>query len=153
MTPTDRSTSPLAWALPVFALAVGVLGMTALWLAVTLSLRSPCGWLAPVAALDMVLMLRLAAAPAHPLRAVLAVAGTALAIGASYFMFAATQMGRLLGLTPLESADRIGWVLAGDLVRYATDAYDVAYAVLALVLAAWLARPAAGRVSARRPPT
>lgn len=135
------------------ALVVGVLGMTALWLAVSLSLRGPCGWLAPVAALDIVLMLRLAGAPAHPMRAVLAVLGTALAIAASYFMFAATQMGRLLGLTPVESAQRIGPVLVGDLVRMATDGLDIAFVVLALALAAWLARPAASRISGRRPPT
>ena len=50
-------------------------------------------------------------------------------------MIAATQMANLLGLTPLESAQRMGPVLAGELVRHMTSAWDIGFAALALVLA------------------
>jgi len=138
--PTDRSRSARHWLLPLLALAVGVLGMTAVWLAWYLGFRTPGGWLALVAALDMALMLRLAAAPPGPARAALAMVGTAAAIALAYWMMAATQMGLLLGLTPLESSQRLGPVLAGELVRHATSGWDIAWAVLALPLAWRLAR-------------
>lgn len=135
MPPSDRPSSLRQWLLPLLALAIGVLGMTAAWLALAMALGSPCGWLAPLAALDMALMLRLSAAPAGPLRALLAVLGTVAAIFTSYWMIAATQMGNLLGLSPLESAQRLGPVLAGELTRHATSGWDVGFAALALVLA------------------
>lgn len=140
MPPSDRPNSSRQWLLPLLALAIGVLGMTAAWLALSMALRSPCGWLAPVAALDMALMLRLSAAPAGRIRAALAVLGTAAALFTSYWMIAATQMANLLGLTPLESAQRLGPVLAGELVRHMTSGWDIAFAALALVLAWRLGR-------------
>lgn len=140
MPPSDTPRSPRHWLLPALALAIGVLGMTAAWLALAMFLRSPCGWLAPVAALDMAMMLRLAAAPAGWLRATLAVLGTAAAIALSYWMIAAMQMGQLLGLSPLESAQRLGPVLAGELVRHMTSGRDIGFAVLALLLAWRLGR-------------
>lgn len=135
MPPSDRPGSIRQWLLPLLALAIGVLGMTAAWLALAMALGGPGGWLAPVAALDMALMLRLSAAPAGRIRALLAVLGTAAAIAASYWMIAATQMGNLLGLSPLESAQRLGPVLAGELVRHMTSGWDIGFAALALVLA------------------
>lgn len=126
--------------MPLLALCIGVLGMTAAWLGLSMLLRSPCGWLAPVAALDMALMLRLSAAPAGRLRAALAILGTAAAIALSYWMLAATQMGQLLDLSPLESAQRLGPVLAGELVRHMTSGWDIGLAALALVLAWRFAR-------------
>jgi hypothetical protein len=126
--------------MPLLALAIGVLGMTAAWLALSMALRSPCGWLAPVAALDMALMLRLSAAPAGKNRAAMAVLGTVAAIAASYWMITATQMANLLGLTPLESAQRLGPVLAGELVKHMTSGWDIGFAALALVLAWRLGR-------------
>lgn len=135
MPPIERPSPARRWLLPLLALAVGVLGMTAAWLALAMAVRGPCGWLAPLAALDMALMLRLSAAPAGRLRAGLAVLGTVAAVATSYWMIAATQMGNLLGLSPLESAQRLGPVLAGELVRHMTSAWDIAFAALALVLA------------------
>ena len=140
MPPTDRSRTARHWLLPLLALAIGVLGMTAAWLAFYVAFRSPGGWLALVAALDMALMLRLAAAPKGQARAALAMAGTATAIALAYWMMAATEMGLLLGLTPLESSQRLGPVLAGELVRHATSGWDIAWALLALPLAWRLAR-------------
>jgi hypothetical protein len=140
LAPTDRSTRPLQWLLPAFALAVGVLGAVAVWLGLAITLRSTCAWVAPLAALDMVLMLRLAMAPAGAARAALALAGTVAAIAASYWMIVATQMGFLLGLSPMESAQRLGPVLAGELLRHGTDGWDIGLSLLALVLAWRLGR-------------
>lgn len=140
MPPTDRSKTARQWILPTLALAVGVLGMVAVWLATYLYVRTPSGWLAVVAALDIVLMLRLAAAPAGRLRGALAVAGTAAATALSYWMVVSTQMGLLLGLTPLESSQRLGPVLFGELLRHTTSGWDLAWAVLALALAWRLGR-------------
>jgi hypothetical protein len=138
--PSERPSSTRQWLLPLLALAIGVLGMTAAWLALAMALGSPCGWLAPLAALDMALMLRLSAAPAGRMRAALAVLGTVAAIATSYWMIAATQMANLLGLTPLESAQRMGPVLAGELFKHMTSGWDIGFAVLALVLAWRLGR-------------
>lgn len=126
--------------MPGLALAVGVLGMTAAWLALALYTRSLCGWAAPLAALDMALMLRLAGAPPGRTRALLAVAGTAAAIVASYWIIVSAQIGQLLGLAPLASASRMGPVLAGELVRHGTDGWDIGFAGLALLLAWRLGR-------------
>jgi hypothetical protein len=130
----------LPWLLPLAALSIGILGITAVWLALSWTLQGPVGWLAPVAALDMVLMLRLAGAPPGRRRAALAALGTAVAITLSYWMIAATQMGWLLGLSPLESAQRLGPVLAGELIRHATSTWDLAWAALALLIAGWFGR-------------
>ena len=129
------SPSPRQWLLPALALAIGILGMTAAWLAVAMLVRGPCGWMAPLAALDMALMLRLSGASPGGRRAAAAVLGTGAAIALSYWMMAATQMGQLLGLSPLESAQRLGPVLAGELVRHMTSGWDMGFAALALVLA------------------
>src|SRR5688500_13465763 len=111
--------------MPAFALAVGVLGVTAAWVGLHMLLRTPVAWMAPVAALDMALMLRLAAAPPGRTRATLATVGTAVAIATSLWMVAATTMARVLGMSPIESATRLGPVLAGELFRHATSAWDI----------------------------
>lgn len=138
--PTDRSTPHRQWLFPAFALSVGVLGAVAVWLGLAITLRSTCAWMAPLAALDMVLMLRLAAAPAGWLRSGVAVLATAAAIAASYWMIVATQMGLLLGLSPMESAQRLGPVLAGELLRHGTDGWDLGLVLLALLIAGRLGR-------------
>ena len=128
------------WLLPPLAWIAGVLGMVALWTAVTLSLRSPSGWLALVAAVDLALLLRLSAMPSGRWRAWAAVAGTALAIVLGYWFYAAITMGLMLGLQPVDSALRLGPVLAGELLRHATTGWDLAWALIALPLAWKLAR-------------
>ena len=124
----------------MLSLAVGVLGAAAVWVGVFLWLRGTAAWMAPVAAADMALMLRLAAAPPGRARAALATLGTAAAIAIGLWMVVATQMALLIGITPLESAQRLGPVLAGELLRHGTDGWDVAMLVLSLPLAWRLGR-------------
>ncbi len=137
--PTDRSTGR-RHLLPAFALAAGVLGVAALWLAATRVVGGSTGWMALVAAVDLALMLRLAAMPPGRARALAAVAGTVLAIALAYWMLAAAEMGRWLGLQPWESATRLGPVLAWELVRHGHGLWDAALALASLPLAWWLAR-------------
>lgn len=144
MTPTHRSAPRLGAALdlllPVLGWVAGVLGMVAIWTAVSLALRSPAGWLALVAAVDLALLMRLSGMPAGPRRAWAATAGTAVAIALGYWFQAAVGMGLLLGLQPMESAMRLGPVLAWDLVRLGSSGWDLLWALLALPLAWRLAR-------------
>ena len=140
MSPTLRPKTRLAWLLPAVAWLAGVAGMVAIWLAASLAIGMPSGWLALVAALDLAVLLRLAAMPAGPARAWAATAGTALAIVLSYWFVAATIIGLPMGLRPLESATRMGPVLAGELIRHASSGWDLAWALLALPLAWRLAR-------------
>lgn len=144
MTPTHRSAprpgAALDLLLPALGWIAGVLGMVAIWTAASLALRGPAGWLALVAAVDMALLLRLSGMPAGRHRAWAATAGAALAIVAGYWFQAAVGMGVLLGLQPVESALRIGPVLAWDLVRLAGSGWDLLWALLALPLAWRLAR-------------
>lgn len=138
--PDSRFPTRPSWLLPLSALAIGVLGMTAAWLALSWTLGNLAGWMAPLVALDMVLMLRLAGAPPGWRRAALATTGTLATAALSYWMALATQMGQLLALSPLESAQRMGPVLAGELLRHAAGPWDLAWVALALVLAWWLGR-------------
>ena len=138
--PNPHSRPGPGWTFPVLALVVGVLGAAAAWSVVYLWLRGPAAWMGLLAAADMALMLRLAAAPPGRGRAVLATIGTASAIAIGLWMVAATQMALLIGITPLESAQRLGPVLAGELLRHGTDGWDVAMLVLSLPLAWRLGR-------------
>ncbi|KAA2284171.1 hypothetical protein [Arenimonas fontis] len=138
--PTQRTVSLHGWILPAFALAAGVLGVAALWVAAGLGLAAMCGWMAPVAALDMALMLRLAAMAPGRARAWLSLAGTALAILVSTWLLAAAQFGVLLGLAPWESASRIGPSLVWELLRYGSGPWDWTFVLLALPLAWRLGR-------------
>ena len=138
--PNPHSRPGPGWTFPVLALVVGVLGAAAAWSVVYLWLRGPAAWMGLLAAADMALMLRLAAAPPGRGRAVLATIGTASAIAIGLWRVAATQMALLIGITPLESAQRLGPVLAGELLRHGTDGWDVAMLVLSLPLAWRLGR-------------
>ena len=140
MQPNDPSISWIRWLLALASLVVGVLGATAIWVALHLLLGTMAAWMAPLAALDMAWMLRLAAAPAGRTRAALATAATAVTIVLSLWMVVASQIGRLLGLSPLESAQRLGPVLFGELVRHGTDGWDVAFLLIAVPLAWRLGR-------------
>lgn len=140
MQPNDRPTAWTRWPLPVASLVVGVLGAAAAWVGLHLLMGTMVAWMAPLAALDMAWMLRLAAAPGGRVRATLATAATGFAIALSLWMVAATQIGRVLGLSPLESAQRLGPVLFGELVRHGTDGVDIACLAIALPLAWRLGR-------------
>src|SRR5690606_21634125 len=138
--PTPRTVHLRAWILPSFAVAAGVLGVAALWLAAALSLAAMCGWMALVAALDMAFMLRLAVMAPGRARARAALAGTVLAIAVSAWGGAAVRIARVVGLAPWEPATRVGSGLGWALLRYGSGPWDGAFALLALPLAWRLGR-------------
>lgn len=145
----DRMTTPAApraraYALPL--LALGVAGFAALWVLLALALqRGQCAWLAPLAALDVALLLRVARWPAGAGRAGWTVAGTALIIMLANYGIAAAEMGRNLGLLPWASALKLGPDFAAVLLQLANGPAEWAWYALALGGAAW------GGLSGRRP--
>jgi hypothetical protein len=126
------------WALPLLALVAGIAGISAVWVAVAVLSGSPCSWLALVAAIDMAVLLRLTHAPAGRARMLLSVLGTALAIALAHWMLASIRMGVLVGLAPLDSALRMGPVLAWELAKLALGRVDWVWLLAALPLAAIL---------------
>jgi len=129
-----------AWLLPAVALLAGILGTDAVWVTLSVLTGRPCSWLAPVAALDLVLLLRYAGAPPGSLRVALAVAGTALAVLLAQWLIVATQLGMALGLEPVDSALRLGPALALQYWRLSLDRLDLAWMLASLPVAALLAQ-------------
>lgn len=134
-----------AWLLPSLALLLGILGMSAIWVAAAVLAHSTCSWLALVAAIDMAVLVRLTGAPPGPLRSFAAVLATALAVALSQWLIVATQLGFVLGLAPIASSLRLGPALAWQLGRLSLDRPDLILLLAALPLAAILSQ-------ARRPP-
>lgn len=129
------TTHPRWYALPL--LALGAAGFAAAWMLLALALDRQCAWLAPLAALDMVLLLRMARWPAGPTRAAWAAVATALVIVAANFLIIAGQVGENFGLRPWESACLIGphyaWLLAG----LAIDRADLLLFASGVLAATW----------------
>lgn len=140
--------TPRSHALPLLALALlalAVCGVAAAWVLAAFALERQCAWLAPVAALDMVLLLRFSRWPAGAGRAAAAVLATALALLLANYGIAAAEMGRSMGMPPWESAFRLGRDYASMLVRLANGPAEWAWYALGLAGAAW------GGLSGRRP--
>ncbi len=134
--PDHPTSAPRWYALPL--LALGAAGFAAAWMLLALALDRQCSWLAPLAALDMALLLKLAKWPAAVSRRRLALLASAGVIAAANLLIVAGQVGQNFGLRPWESALKIGpsyaWLLAG----MANDHIDLLFYVAAL-LVAWRA--------------
>lgn len=128
------------WLLPALVVLAGVLGVTTLWVSVAVLSSRSCGWFAVVAAADMAVMLRLANAPAGLLRGGAAVVGTAIAIAISLWMIVATHLGFVFGLGPMDSAWRLGPMLAWELTQLNLQPWDWLFIGVSLPLAAWWGR-------------
>jgi hypothetical protein len=128
--------------LPVVALVAGILGISAVWVAVATLSDRPCSWLALLAALDMAMLLKLTNAPAGRIRVAAAVIGTAAAVALSQWLVVATQMGISLGMGPLASSLRLGPALAWQLSKLNLVASDWILLLASLLLAAILTQPA-----------
>lgn len=125
---------------PALMLALGCTGSAALWTLLSLALSSQCSWMAVLAGLDSALMLRLTRVRPGMGRAAGGVLGTLAAVVAANWMIAAANLGPMFGLTPWESALRLGahhaWTLAG----LANGPVDLAWLAAGLVVAAVAAR-------------
>ncbi len=128
--------------MPLVTLLAVWLGMTAAWVAVAIGTGRPSAWMALVVIVDIAILLRLTHARRSLPMALLAVAVTALTIAGAYWMITATYVGAMFGLPPMESAQRLGTVLAWMLTRIRFEPGDEFLLLASLPLAAivgWLA--------------
>jgi hypothetical protein len=132
--PSSPAPTPVPWLAP-FLLLIGSTGFAAAWVLLAWTRDQQCSWMAVLAALDAVLLVRLARMPAGWLRATLAGAATAGSILLANWGIAAAQMGKPMGLLPWESMGKLGPSFAWVLVTQANHPADLAWLWLGLVLA------------------
>ena len=119
-------------------LSVGVLGMVAVWTSISVLSQKFNGWIALIAAVDFAFLLRLTGALPGSNRMSLAAAATLLTIIGSAWMIVASRFGMMMGLAPIESAMRVGPVLAWELTKISATTLDAVFVCGAPVLAAAL---------------
>jgi hypothetical protein len=135
----DPVPRPARWLAPAFAL-LGSFGFAAAWVLLAFARDTQCSWMAVFAAIDAVLLLRLARMAPGWARSALAVAATALAIVLANWGIAAAQIGKVMGLLPWESLLKLGPNYAWTLASLANKPMDIAWLLAALVFAAIAAR-------------
>ena len=123
------------YAAAAFACLLVIGGVAAIWAGFGLAWRTPCGWMALVAALDAAVLMRLAGFPAGSARARIALAATALSIPVGAFVVAAVVIGVGFGTLPHEAIWRIGPDMAATWWRLNGSLWDVLAMIAALPLA------------------
>lgn len=136
MTP-DQHKTPLP---ALLLLLIGCLGFAATWVLAARLLEAQSAWLAPLAALDAALMLRLGRMPPGWKRMAWGLSATAAIMLLANWGITATEVGIGMGLLPWESALRLGPVYAWELIRLANGTIELAWYALALVAAAIASR-------------
>jgi hypothetical protein len=136
--PTAQRTTPSL--LAILLLLAGCFGFAAAWVLVAFARDRQCSWMALLAALDAVFLLRLARMPAGATRSLLAVGGTLLTIVLANWGIAAAQIGRSMGLLPWESLGKLGPFYAWTLANLANPPVDLLWLAASVVLAAIAAR-------------
>ncbi|QNN79374.1 hypothetical protein IAE60_08225 [Pseudoxanthomonas mexicana] len=137
MPPATRR--PSRWLVPLMLLLGGA-SLVLIWVTAALYLHRQAGWMALLAALDVIVVLRLAGMPAGAPRAALALVATAVICGMSLWGIVATQLGFALGLTPWDSALKLGLHHGWTLLMLAMTPLDWIALALAPPVAAWGAR-------------
>lgn len=132
--PASSTPASAAW-LAVPLLLVGSTGFAAAWVLLAWMRDRQCSWMAVLAALDAVLLLRLAHVRAGWRRAMAAVLATALSIVLANWGIVAAQMGRPMGLLPWESMAKLGPALAWTMATLANRPADLAWLWIGLVVA------------------
>lgn len=143
---TEPNPAPRWFALPL--LALGMLGFVSAWVLAALFFERQCAWLAPLAALDMALLLGIGRWPPGAGRAGWAFMATAVAIVLANLGIVAGELGKSFGLRPWESALLLGPDHAWTLLKMANSRLD-----LALYAAGLLVALAAGFNARRRAPS
>lgn len=133
--PVPDNFHPRWYALPL--LALGAIGFAAAWMLLALALNRQCAWLAPLAAMDMVLLLRLADWPKGMSRAAWAALATGVVVVAANVLIAAGQIGQSFGMRPWESALKIGPAYVWLLLGLAVTRIDLVLYGIGLLLALW----------------
>lgn len=127
------------WLAPSLLL-LGGLSFIFIWVLLALYLNGQAGWMALLGAIDVVLMLRFGGMPRGLGRSVLATAATAVMIVLANWGIAAAQIGFAMGLTPWESAFKLGFAYAWTLSQLANSPFDLICMAVAVTAAAWLSR-------------
>lgn len=129
----------IPWQGPVLAI-IGSFGVAALWVLAASALGRQSSWFAVLAAVDAALLLRLGRSPSGAARAAWAVSATVVTVALANFAIAATQIGRMFGLLPLESMLRMGLHHAWTITQLANTPVELAWLAAALVVAVVAAR-------------
>ena len=145
MSPTlDSSRTPgnggPAWLLRVVCLVGASAGFAALWVILVAATDRQNSWMALLAALDVVWIMRLVGWPTGPSRVWSAVAATALIVVVANWWIVAVQLGYALGYTPLDSIWRLGAHHTWTLVQLVNGPIDALLIAASMVLAALLSR-------------
>lgn len=127
------------WLVPVM-LVLASACVLVIWVALSVYLQRQAGWMALLAAADVVLVLRLAGMPAGPRRAWLGAGTTLFICLLALWGIAATQVGFSMGLAPWDSMTKLGADYAWTLVTLTTTPLDWAALAIAPLLAGWAAR-------------
>ena len=130
------SISWVSWPL----LVLGVFGFAAAWVTLGIYNGSQNSWMAVLGALDIAWMLRLGGWPRGPARVAAALFATIAIVVLANWGIIAAQLGAMLGLMPWASALKLGFHHAWTLAQLANGAGDVAWLLLALLVAAVTAR-------------
>ncbi|SBV38142.1 conserved membrane hypothetical protein [uncultured Stenotrophomonas sp.] len=121
-------------------LLLGSLTVAIAWLLAALATGTHAGWMAIIAALEAAWMLRLGTLRGGRLRVAVALLATALIALAANWGIAAAWIGGPMGLTPWESALRLGPHLAWTLIGLGNGVGGALWLLAGLLLAWWLAR-------------
>ena len=121
-------------------LLLGCATVVIAWLLVTLTTGRQSGWMALLAAFEIVWVLRLGTLRTGRIAAAIATLATAATIVASNWAIASTQLGAAMGLDPWASALKMGPHLAWTLLSMANGGVDWLCYAIALALAVWTAR-------------
>jgi len=128
------------WLSATGLLLLGCFGFAAGWILLGNHYDSLCSALAVPAALDAALLLHLAGVRRGSRRVVLALLVTAASALIAIGGLISARIGRQLGLSPWESAQRLGFEPARLIVELSLDRVDLAWLLVGLVIAVVLSR-------------
>lgn len=141
MTPdTPAQTPPARIFVPALLAALGVAGMSAIWVIIALILDRQCAWMAVAAAIDIGLLLRVGRAAPGRGRAIATLAGTLATAFVANWTIAASEIGFPLGLTLGEALQRLGPHHAQTLLGLANRPTEWALYAIAAAVAWWWGR-------------
>jgi hypothetical protein len=127
------------WLAPVLLL-LGSLFFVLIWIMLALYTGRPSSWMAVLGAVDAAVILRFGGMQPGMARAMWAVMATLLMIVLANWGIAAVQMGITMGLSPWDSALKLGLGYAWTLAGLANQTADLVWMAVALVVAAIAAR-------------
>ena len=117
--------------------------MSALWSALSIYNGQVNGWMALITALDAVLLIRLTGARRGWGVMLMVFTTTLLTAACSLWVASATRIGRAMGMSPMDSLQRMDPQLSWEITRQSASPWDWLALAIALLVAFWLLRPIA----------